>query len=44
MRLSKATDITIGYSRQGFDGTGAGGSSQNDKHKRTVAIGITHSF
>ena len=43
MRLSKATDITIGYSRQGFDGSGSG-SGQNDKHKRTVAIGITHSF
>ena len=44
MRLSKATDITFGYSRQGFDGTGAGGGTQNDKHKRTVAIGLTHSF
>jgi len=44
MKLSKATDITFGYARQGFNGTGAGGGSQNDKHKRTVAIGITHSF
>jgi hypothetical protein len=44
MRLSKATDITFGYVRQGFNGTGAGGGSQNDKHKRSVAIGITHSF
>ena len=43
MRLSKATDITFGISRQGFDGSGSG-SGQNDKHKRTVAIGITHSF
>jgi hypothetical protein len=43
MRLSKATDITFGISRQGFDGSGSG-SGQNDKHKRTVAIGIIHSF
>ena len=43
MRLSKATDITFGVSRQGFDGSGSG-SGQNDKHKRTVAIGIIHSF
>jgi hypothetical protein len=43
MRLSKATDITFGFSRQGFDDSGSG-SGQNDKHKRTVAIGITHSF
>jgi len=43
MSLSKATDITFGYARQGYDGSGVG-TGQNDKHKRTVAIGLTHSF
>ena len=43
MRLSKATDITFGYTRQGFNGSGTG-AGQNDKHKRSVAIGLTHSF
>ena len=43
MQLSKATDFTIGFARQGFDGSGTG-SGQNDKHKKTIAVGMTHSF
>ncbi|MEC9205838.1 MAG: porin [Pseudomonadota bacterium] len=43
MKLSKATDITFGVARQGFDGTGSG-SGQNDKHKKSFAVGLTHSF
>lgn len=43
MKLSKATDITFGIARQGFDGTGSG-SGQNDKQKKTIALGLTHSF
>ena len=36
MKLSKSTDITIGYIRQGMQGSG--------NAVRTYGLGITHSF
>jgi hypothetical protein len=39
MNLSKATDFSIGFSRQGYDGDGS-----TNKHKRSIALGLTHKF